>query len=393
MSNKHICPTIAGGLSTASTVPATDQEALENARRGVAEARMLEQGAMPSAAAISQQVHGTVRVGNVPVLQTPPSKIRRRGTVNLSAPKEAELKVAGVVDPAKASKKKKVKKEKKSKKKNKAKKTKAATEDASQAVPEPEHEEHPGQSSNIPQQKEAEPEQDGGNDSGPPAAPEAPPGDPAASREADQEAKPASGVMSGSSPPKRPAAKKAAAVKPVIKEDPEDAKKLPEHEHKGPPGDRSSVKRSQSDNLLRATSSAQLTPSCCPPPGPDEDDLPPRTQEDAKENGEGDEESSEASDEVESPMLDDDDAKGAKEEKKKDAAADGTKEDDPKNDGKKEGADPKTPVRKEKTPAQKEAHARYMRFSRSLSSILAASFIWAATPWQLKYGTVIINFF
>ena len=39
---------VPGGISQASTVPATDAEALENARRGVAEARAQEATALPS---------------------------------------------------------------------------------------------------------------------------------------------------------------------------------------------------------------------------------------------------------------------------------------------------------------------------------------------------------
>ena len=131
------------------------------------------------------------------------------------------------------------------------------------------------------------------------------------------------------------------------------------------------VKRTLSDNLHRATSSIQQTPSCCPPVKPDGDDLPSRENDEGEvEDTEGEEEEEEEEEvqdelgklsegEVASKTHDleiekDRSAKGSEPAEKAAAPA----EEKPKE----------KPKRREKTPAEKAAHARYMRFSRSFSS-------------------------
>jgi len=75
----HNTPTMAGGASTATTIPGDDQEALDNARRGTAEVRKrdAEMGVDEGPSASRPKV---LRVNSIPVLKTPENKIRKSST-------------------------------------------------------------------------------------------------------------------------------------------------------------------------------------------------------------------------------------------------------------------------------------------------------------------------
>lgn len=68
-----------GGNSTATTIPATDEEALANARRGTQEANA-SNGIMPAGQSAATRPAPPVRVNSIPLL-TPPEKIRKTHSI------------------------------------------------------------------------------------------------------------------------------------------------------------------------------------------------------------------------------------------------------------------------------------------------------------------------
>ena len=165
-----------------------------------------------------------------------------------------------------------------------------------------------------------------------------------------------------------------AGAKPPVKADvkaPVKAEVIPNSE---------AIKRSHSDNLKRATSSVQHTPSECPPVQPqNNDDLPTPV---AAGDDEGMDEENENAQGSNGEEVESDEASQAKEteddldeDEEKDQPDEPEKDDDggpqePKGSPKADdGTTEKAKAKKEKSPAQKLAHARYMRFSRSLKSI------------------------
>ena len=77
--------TPAGGSSSASTVPAGDAEALANAKQGTEEVRAydaLRATEQSPPAPQSSSVHPLVRANSMPILATPQDRIRRQGTLS-----------------------------------------------------------------------------------------------------------------------------------------------------------------------------------------------------------------------------------------------------------------------------------------------------------------------
>lgn len=74
--------TALGGISNASTIPATDAEALDNARRGLMAAAAEAAAAEKASTTTSESTRPAplLRVNSVPLLSTPPDKIRRTMT-------------------------------------------------------------------------------------------------------------------------------------------------------------------------------------------------------------------------------------------------------------------------------------------------------------------------
>lgn len=390
-----------GGVSTATTVPATDAEAKENARRGCAEARKMAQKSSPSGSIL--------RVDGVPVISTPPERIRRRDTIPLgrpSAPKEAcpagdELTSPETGDPVGKPRKRSCKR-----KKNKAKrgkKTKHGFRDEHKPLDSGKSASPSNEASGIRGQGQGDHRPDpieAGAGAG--AAPEG-------ARDADASIEKAASVATDSAtkggivekggpgseqPPSARLTASKAAAKPA--KQPAASKKVealacvkPE-----PMSHAQAVKRSNSDSFKRACSSVQATPSACPPVEPQgTDDLPtpasvnqdqhsqhgatPNEKEqmqcaseepdpselDSDEGlGSGDD-LEEVSEEVnEDDKMKDDNEKGKVDEKGADKEAAAATE--------KDGDAGKKKPKRDKTPAQKAAHARYMRFSRSLKSVL-----------------------
>ncbi|CAK9034035.1 Uncharacterized protein SCF082_LOCUS20718 [Durusdinium trenchii] len=334
-------------------------------------------GGLPSPAASTGLAHPAVVVNGVPVLTTPEGRIRRRNTSALSLPSASKMSKpesagysdgastsaasAGVASASKGVKAKK--KSKKSKKYNKSKKRGGKAKQKIRSMPV----KHPVAASR-PEGGEVQPVN--GED-----YPEPPgPAEPKLRRtmahlKTSPEVSPGNGGATGEQmhvAPLKPAAKKAAPKpKVALKE---------EHGGEDQPGTgttsathQNQVKRSQSDNLCRATSSVQQTPSACPSLQPDVNDLPPRPEGEDDPGASGDE-----SEEPDEPEEGDEEEEQEAEPEQEEPKGDCEKKDPPKEpkpdakDGSKD--DGKTKKKRVKTEAQKAAHARYMRFSRSLSS-------------------------
>ena len=173
----------------------------------------------------------------------------------------------------------------------------------------------------------------------------------------------------------KPAAKKAAAKPPAVKTENADnthhgqaARAKDQGPQKTEPhtplSTAEQLQRAKSDNFNRATSSTQLTPSACPPIQEDEDDLPSPSQPDEAQDDDDDEEEPEEEEEEENDE-EPEEAKTNDDEKKENGKEKTDAEDQKPADTVEKGK-----KKKEKTPAEKAAHARYMRFSRSLRSSL-----------------------
>lgn len=421
---------LAGGVSTASTVPATDEEALAHAKAGVAmfAARAAAESEQSKASPASRVV-----VDGVPVLKTPPEKIRRRDTLpplmlanEPSAPKHTDpakaiedgSEVAGSrTDSGKGTKKKKkhVKKAKKGKSKKKVKamspKSGPPAVPSAPAVP---SEGNGGAiaAEPVPEAPSGvnEPEVAGGGESN---GTEAHAESSLVSGQGNGTPMPAAAGIAGKpepqdltsevDKPKKPAAKKAAPKPKALKVEPP-APAIAKVE--AVQSVEALIKRSQSDNLRRATSSIQQTPSACPPIEEDKDDLPPREADDLEpeeDEAEEEEEEEELEAEVEEPAHEasaekdakDNKSAGEKTDKSKGSAdGDGHKKsstDEP-DKGDEDAGTKKGKARREKTPAEKAVHARYMRFSRSFQSYSDLSWDtgwgvggWWSTLWSMWY--------
>lgn len=389
-----------GGLSTASTVPAPSEEARENARRGCEEARRLEE--------LKQRLTDgspkEIRVDGVPVvLATPPDRIRRRTTTLLSDPKLSDPAKAAedtptttassapvpvhegcaVVHRPKRAARKHHKRTKCRKIKNKKQKTaKATTADQEMApageLPGPAEEELWSNATwaYYPEQpwwnawnwssdwKDWEAPADQLSDQKGPSMQLDQTGHQKTSEEV-HDGNHTKGEVGGDKAPKpspKLAAKKSAAVPPRVK-----TEESAEHPGQDAPPTEKVVKRSQSDNLLRATSSIQQTPSTIRTPQENtEDDLPARDEEVDQEDDE--EEYEEEPEEEEEHKEDDQESKkpAAPAAPVAPAAPDATAAGD-----ETATAEPTKKEKKEKTPEEKKHHARYMRFYRSLRSTLS----------------------
>ena len=313
----------AGASSTATTIPATDAEAVENARKGLEAARIMESQKPPSPP-VTAKAGKLVRVNSVPILEppkTPVEKIHRRNTPMLDAgenqtngeeasPKEPDQNNASGT------------KRKNRLKGKKAKKAKTASE-------QPVEEEKDANGENTRDDANKEP-------TGTAVAAPAMEQTNVPQQEAPQE-----------QPDKRPkaTASKAAAKRPQQTSPQEtlgaaalqQAVKLQAPPMRSEAADDASKKKANEDNLTRANTSEQL-----PPAQPAADERKPKSGQSG-----GDLETE----------LD-------REVKKEDDGSQNAHQ-------LATGTDATSKKRKEKTPAQKAAHARYMQFLRSFDRTLS----------------------
>ena len=108
------------------------------------------------------------------------------------------------------------------------------------------------------------------------------------------------------------------------------------------------------------------TPSVCPPVQADKDDLPTPAGHDKDEAVNSPDQEGSVADTEPQPEDEEEEEEQEKPEEPAPAAAPA------KPPAPADSAAPTKPARREKTPSEKAAHARYMRFSRSLTSFLAA---------------------
>lgn len=312
----------AGASSTATTIPATDAEALENARKGLEAARIMESQKPPSPP-VTAKAGKLVRVNSVPILEapkTPVEKIHRRSTPTLDAGEnqtngeEASPKELDQTSGSGTKRKKKLKGKK-------AKKANAASE-------QPVEEENDANGENT--QDDATNEPTGTAVAAPEEKTNAPQQE--APQEQPRKRRKATASKAAAKPPQQTSPQETLGAADL-----QQAVKQQATPMRSEAADDASKKKANEDNLARASTRDQL-----PPAQPAADERKPTSGQSG-----GDLET----------QLD-------REVKKEDDGSQSTQPVAP-------GTEATSKKRKEKTPAQKAAHARYMKFSRSFDRTLS----------------------
>ena len=343
----------AGAISTATTIPATDAEAVENARKGLEAARILESEKPPSPP-VTAVAGKLVRVNSVPILdqpKTPVEKIHRRTTdIVLADDKQNDGAEASPQEPGQDTGS-----GSKRKRKLKGKRSKKAKTTSGQPVQE--NDDENGENTQDDASKEPT------DTAAPPVAEPTP----------DQTQVPQQATPQEQHDKRPKATASKAAAKPPQQMLPqetalEQAVKMQATPMRNDAADDNSKMQATAENLARAATSEQLPPAEPAPhapavPAPQGPAVPasqgpavPASQGPAVPASQGSK-PGQSGGELER-QLD-------KEVKKEYDESQTPQESQP------PGTGVKPKKRREKTPAEKAAHARYMKFSRSFERTLS----------------------